>query len=181
LVEQLHRDLAGAPVAEFLKARVRDATPSQIPSVVERYLAQMGPVATPERKETVLVKREGGTELWIRYELPRDAYDRALAFYKQTKTVQGMTVARVFPLLETASHPRGDLVILGVEKGKAAVFATLHEGDVLLSVNDRALQTPEQLERVLAETMQTTPIGGTVSLQVEAGGAVRTVKLPRLP
>ncbi|MBX3264992.1 MAG: hypothetical protein KF782_35295, partial [Labilithrix sp.] len=176
MMRQVLQELAGSPAAEFLQERVRDASSSANDAVAARYLKQLGTTASPERVDAALRKRESGVEGFARYKLSRETYQRVVASYRETASLQGMTVGRFFPLLETTMHSEGDLVVFSVARGRPALDQGVRPGDVVLSIGGRAVSAPDAFGRVSSEEWAATPARGTLSVEVESAGARRTVR-----
>jgi hypothetical protein len=175
IVKQLHQELAGTPVHEFVQARVHDdRTASE--AIANRFLKQFGTTASPERVDAALRKRDAGVEGFARYKVSKASYQQLLASYRDTTNVQGMVVARFFPLLESTMHSEGDLVVLSVQKGRPAEAQNARAGDVILGVGGRPIPTPEALGRATADEWVNTPPRGQMSIELESAGAKRSMK-----
>jgi hypothetical protein len=176
VVKQLHQELAGTAIHDFVQARIHDdRTASE--AIAARFLKQFGTTSTPERVDAALRKRESGVEGFARYKLSRSSYQQLLASYRETTNVQGMVVARFFPLLETALHTEGDLVVLSVQRGRPADAQNARAGDVILDVGGRPTPTVDALTKATAEEWANTPSRGQMSIDIESAGAKRTMKI----
>ena len=177
LVRQLHQDLAGSAVAEFLQARVHEIDRAATVAIAARYLKQFGATASPERTEAALRKQEAGVEGFARYRLSKSAYQQVLATYRDTTTLaQGVTVGRFFPLLETTLHTDGELVVLGAARGRPAAELGVRPGDVVLSVGAHGVASVDALARVVNEEWAQTPARGAMSMELESAGARRVIR-----
>jgi anti-anti-sigma regulatory factor len=169
--------LDGSSVQQFVKERARPDVGAQSGTIAERYLAQLGSVATPERAEVYQPK--GGASAYVRFTLKRGAFAEVVKAYGETATFQGVTVARFFPLLETALHASGDLVVIAVAKGKSGDYAGVRPGDVVLSYDGRGVRSAEAFGKVTAELWGALPIRGTAVLELENAGARRQVRFSK--
>ena len=176
LMKQMQGELAGSPVAEFLAARVRDTDHGANDAIAGRYLKQFGTTASPERVDAALRKRESGVEGFARYRLAKSVYQQVLAGYRDTTQLQGMTVARFFPLLEQTLHTDGDLVVLSTQRGRAAAEQGVRAGDVVLAISGRPVASVDTFNKVSADEWAQTPVRGTMSVDIESAGAKRTVR-----
>ncbi|MCW5831802.1 MAG: hypothetical protein KIS78_05040 [Labilithrix sp.] len=172
MMRQVLQELAGSPAAEFLQERVRDASSSANDAVAARYLKQLGTTASPERVDAALRKRESGVEGFARYKLSRETYQRVVASYRETASLQGMTVGRFFPLLETTMHSEGDLVVFSVARGRPALDQGVRPHVVLLT-GGRAVSAPRTRSGCSAcgsraRERAATPARGTLSVEVES-------------
>lgn len=169
--------LDGSSVQQFVKERARPDVGAQSGTIAERYLAQLGSVATPERAEVYQPK--GGASAYVRFTLKRGAFAEVVKAYGDTATFQGVTVARFFPLLETALHASGDLVVIAVSKGKSGDYAGVRPGDVVLSYDGRGVRSAEAFGKVTTELWGALPFRGTAVLELENAGARRQVRFSK--
>ena len=176
MVKQIQQELAGSPAADFLQGRTREVTGAANEAIATRYLKQFGTTASPERVDAALRKRESGVEGFARYKLPRATYQQVLAAYRETASLQGMTVGKFFPLLETTMHSEGDLVVLSVLRGRNAAEQGVRPGDVVLAVGTRPVTGTESFNKVSTEEWASTPVRGTLSVDIESAGAKRTIR-----
>jgi anti-anti-sigma regulatory factor len=176
VVKQLHQELAGTAIHDFVQARVHDERTAS-DAIATRFLRQFGTTATPERVDAALRKRESGVEGFARYRLSKANYQQLLASYREVTNIQGMVVARFFPLLETALHTEGDLVVLSVQRGRPADAQNARAGDVILNVGGRPTPTLDALSRASADEWANTPPRGQMSIDIESAGAKRTMKI----
>ena len=176
VLRQLQTDLAGGPTHEFLVARQPkdDDVKKRMASVADRYLRQVGTFAQPDRGETVVRQREGGIEAFARYRLSRTAYAQALATYKGTATLQGMTVARVFPTLDAPGT--SDLVVIAVAKGRPADAAGIKVGDFVSTAAQKPISSVDAFGR-LSDDWNQLPPGQTLDVEIENSGGRSTAKL----
>ncbi|WP_437287613.1 FIST N-terminal domain-containing protein [Sorangium sp. So ce406] len=184
LASGLAGELSSAPVAELLAAQPPDETPpAQRAEVAERiagrYLAQVGSFATPERVDAIVRREGGGVVAFARYKLPRPSFEAAAESYRRTATFQGLTVARLFPRLAAGVRTAGDLVVVAVERPRRGADPEIAAGDIVLSVDDRAVQSVEAFGKATADAWARTAPGGTVSLQIESRGARRSVRFAK--
>ena len=177
MVKQIQQELAGSPTGEFLQSRARDErTNASGEAIASRYLKQHGTTASPERVDAALRRRESGVEGFGRYRVTKDVYQQVVAGYRETSSLQGMVVGRFFPLLETTMHTEGDLVVLSVLRGRPAAEQGVRPGDVVLSVGGRPVATPDALNKTSADEWASTPVRGSLAVEVESTGAKRTLR-----
>ncbi len=178
IVKQAYGDLTGTPIYDFLVVRVKDEdAKKRSGAVAERYLRQVGSIGTPDRGETVVRQRTGGVEAFARYRLSRAAYMQVLALYKATAQFQGMTVARAFPMLE-AGPADGDVVVVGVAKGRAAEVAGFKVGDFILGMNNKPVPSLDAFSKA-GDDWGGLAVGGAYDVIVESAGAKQTLKLKK--
>jgi hypothetical protein len=176
LVKQIHQDLNGTPAHDFVQPRLRDGDTTANDAIANRYLKQNGATATPERVDAALRKKESGVEGFARYKISKTTYQQVLTSYRETSSVQGMTVARYFPLLETSLKTDGDLVVIAVAKGRPAAEQGIRVGDVVLTVGTKPVATPDAFTKVSTDEWTSTAPRTTMGIDVEAAGAKRTVR-----
>jgi len=176
VLRQLQTDLAGGPTHEFLVSRQPkdEDIKKRTASIAERYLRQVGTFAQPDRGETVVRQREGGIEAFARYRLSRTAYAQALATYKGTATLQGMTVARAFPTLDAPGT--ADLVVIAVAKGRPADAAGIKVGDFVSAAAQKPVSSVEQFGK-LSDDWNQVPPGQSLDIEIENGAGRSTAKL----
>jgi hypothetical protein len=176
LVKQIYQDLSGTAVHDFAQARLRDADRTVAEAIAARYLKQNGATATPERVDAALRRRDSGVEGFARYRISKSTYQQVVASYRETSTVQGMTVARFFPLLETTLRTEGDLVVIAVQRGRPAAEQGVHVGDIVLAIGSRPATTPEGFGKAAVDEWAMLPARGTMTIDIETAGAKRTVR-----
>ncbi len=174
-LKQLHLDLAGSPVHDFVQARYRDDR-SAAEAIAARYLRQFGTTSSPERSDAALRKHDASVEGFARYRLSKAVYQSLLTSYRETANLQGMVVARFFPLLETSLHTEGDLVVLSVQRGRPAEAQNVRAGDIVVGIGGRPTPTLDLLNRVGSEEWNSTPARGQMAIDTESGGAKRTLR-----
>ncbi|MBS2013279.1 MAG: FIST C-terminal domain-containing protein [Deltaproteobacteria bacterium] len=176
VLRQLQTEMAGGPTHEFFVSRQpADADiKKRTAAIAERYLRQVGTFAQPDRGETVVRQRDGGIEAFARYRLSRTAYAQALATYKNTVSVQGMTVARVFPTLDAPGT--ADVVVIGVAKGRPAEAAGIKVGDFITTAAQRPVPSLEAFGRLSDDWNQLAP-GGSLDIEIENAAGKSTAKL----
>jgi serine/threonine protein kinase len=181
LVEELLGRLAGTPAYDFIRSRVGHREAGEAAArqwVAQRYLAQQGAQAAPVRAQVELLPRDGGqVEAFVQYKLERAAFDAALESYRVTATFQGMTVARAFPLLEEQSRPSPQLRVISVVPNSAAAQAGLREGDALVSIQDRRVDSVAIFRQLASREWSRLPGGRAVEVTIEAQGTQRSLKL----
>jgi C-terminal processing protease CtpA/Prc len=175
MIKQLHQELAGTPIHDFVQARIHDDRGAS-DAIASRFLKQFGTTSTPERVDAALRKRESGIEGFARYKLSKASYQQVIASYRETTNVQGMVVGRFFPLLETSLHTEGDLVVLSVQRGRPAEAQNVRAGDIVLDIAGRPTSTLDALTRVAAEEWTNTAPRGQLAIDIESAGAKRTLK-----
>ncbi len=109
-----------------------------------------------------------------RYRLHKADFAAAVASYRKTSDKLGLTVARVFPLLERARISEVDLVILAVAAGSTAAAAGVRPGELLVAINGHLVPGIEAFDAAASAAE-----GRPLELQLEADGARRTIKLLR--
>jgi C-terminal processing protease CtpA/Prc len=100
-----------------------------------------------------------------------------IASYRETTNVEGMVVARYFPLLETTIRTDGQLVVVDLQRGRQADLAGTRAGDVVLGVGSRAVVTVDGLARAAREAWSAAAPRGSVTIDLESAGAKRSVQL----
>ena len=173
LVQEVAKELTGSPIQDFVKSRSHGESTAMDPAVAARFLAQCGVFATPERVDAWL---PAGREGAVRFRLDLRAYQKVVAFYRDTATVQGMVVARFFPALERSFHSDGELVVLSTQKGRMAEGVGIRAGDVVLSVDGRGVAAPETFSRAMNDGWAQVPVRGALAVEVESAGARRTIR-----
>jgi hypothetical protein len=179
LMKQVQQELAGTPTAEFLQARTREPDKSTSEAIADRYMKQFGTTAAPERVDAALRKRDSSMESFARYKLSKTAYDGVVNAYRETTTLQGMTIARFFPLLETTLHTDGDLIVLSVQRNRTAADQGVHPGDILLSVGSRPVGSIDSLVKVSNDALANSTPRGTLTVDIESAGARHTVRFSK--
>jgi len=182
-------ELSGSELYRFVAARLSGAPPSEhrpeiLAAEATRYLRQVGSFATPERVEALVERGPGKVTVLARYRLRKEDFDAAVVFYRKTGASLGLSVGRVFPLLDRARMSDVDLIILGVyPKGPTAAVG-VRPGDLLVAVNGRQVPGVEAFDATVGARVGTavgavfsTTKVGTIELQLEANGVRRTVKL----
>ncbi len=177
LVKQVQTELAGSPISEFLQTRTHEERgASANEAIANRYLKQFATTASPERVDAALRKREAGVEGFARYKLSKATYQSVVASYRETAQLQGMVVGRFFPLLETTMHTDGDLIVLSVIRGRNAAEQGVRPGDIVLSVGGRPVTAPDTFNKASNEEWASTPVRGSLPLEIESAGAKRTIR-----
>ena len=177
LVDQLYSDLAGSPVHDFLEKRIRRDEPGATQAVAARFEAQHGRDIAFERADVATRKRDAGTEVYVRYKLDKKQYDGLVQTYRSTQKFRGADVAQFFPLLDTAVHAQGQLVVIDVEKRTAADLAGIHEGDVLDKVGATPVATVDAFRQASMMTWANLGPRERMTLELESAGAARTVAM----
>jgi hypothetical protein len=150
------------------RARLEDAG-----AVAERWLRQVGTIATPVRVGSFVEVVAEGTRVSARYSLGREALDRATKGYEQLAVVGDVTVAPVFPLLESVIHTKGELVVVAVPARRGARPDGVGVGDVLLDVD--GVPVPSVL--ALETARKAAPKGAKLALGFESAGARTTIQV----
>lgn len=179
LLDQLTQALDGTRLQAFLAPRLRREDASASARVVERFNRQHGTDVAFERVDVSTRQTATGFEAIARYSMPRAQYDQLVAHYRATSRLYGLEVAPFFPLLETAFHGGGDLVVVTVERRSPAEAAGVREGDVVTGLGAGEVRTVAEFRDVASQLRRDTPPGGRLRLEVESGGATRVVKLAR--
>ena len=169
-------DLSGSDLHRFITDRLGGAPASErrpriLAAEAARYLRQVGSFATPERVEALVERGPAKVTVLARYRLRKEDFDAAVASYRKTSTAIGLTVARVFPLLDRTQMSDVDLVIITVDPAGPAAAAGVRQGELLVAINGRLVPGVD------AFVAATSAAAGPVELQIEADGARRTVKL----
>lgn len=178
LIQSLVRSLVGSPVHPLLRQRgvlerEKRPTPDVARLQAERYLQQVGAVATPERDE-VRFHDQGGTVAAIaRYRLPKESFDAAAKSFQRTARVLGLTVAPLFPLLEQGTRAPGDMLVVGVDEKGPAAGAGIRAGDIVVRINGQPVSGLDALESAVQRS------SGIVEVEVDAGGRRQTARIAR--
>jgi serine/threonine protein kinase len=180
LSEEMLGQLAGTPSYDFIRARMehRDLQGALTRQrIAQRYLAQQGALATPVRAQVEVLPRDGGqVEAFVQYKLARSAFAAATDSYRATATFQGMTVARTFPLLEE-SPPSPELRVIAVEPSSPAELAGIREGDSVVSLQRRRVESVPLFEQVSREEWSRLGPGKVLEVTIDAQGSQRTLRL----
>jgi hypothetical protein len=177
IVEYMLDDLADTPLGEHVRTAERGGSArgeaATAAAVAGRYLEQVGRFATPERRDVVVRRDTAGIRALARYRLGKPGYAAAVAYYRQERQWQGMTLSHHFPALDrTATRTGGGLLVTAVRSDSAAGRAKVKAGDVLLALGGRSVGGIDELAAVLEQVGD-----GAVELQLESAGASRIVKL----
>ena len=172
-------ELAGTELHRFVTARLGGAVagerrPDVLAAEASRYLRQVGTFATPERIDALVERGPTTVTVLARYRLHKADFAAAVASYRKTSDKLGLTVARVFPLLDRARISEVDLVILAVDAKSTAAAAGVRPGELLVAINGRLVPGIEAFDAA-ASAAADRPL----ELQLEADGARRTIKLIR--
>ena len=179
LIGQIQVDLRGSPVQAFLAARVRtEPSADEAARMVDRYLAQVGSVATPERVDATIRPKPGGFEAFARYKLTRSTYDEVVKTYATTSDFGGMTVARFFPGLVGTVNSDAEIVVIAVDRPPASRAGVI-VGDLVREVGGMAVGTVPEFADAASGGWDRTEPGNSLPLVLEANGAPRTVKLSK--
>jgi len=176
MLKQIQQELAGSTAGDFLQSRTREPTGAANEAIANRYLKQFGTTASPERVDAALRKREAGVEGFARYKLPRTTYQQVVASYRDAAFLQGMTVGKFFPLLETTMHTDGDIIVLGVLRGRNAAEQGVRPGDIVLAIGSRPVTGTDAFNKIATEEWASTPLRGNLSVDMESAGARRTIR-----
>lgn len=179
LLGEVQRALAPGAAHEFLKQREPAAERRSAPGIGKRFLAQMGSFAAPERVDTALRRREQGIEAFVRYKLPKAAFDRVAAEYRDTYRFQGMELGRYFPLLEGTIPSTSEIVVLSVDKGGTADVLGVRPGDFVTSSGGAPSPTIDALKTALGDEWARTSPGTAMTLEIESAGAKRAVRFTK--
>jgi hypothetical protein len=179
LLGEIQRELAPGAAHEFLKQREPAADKRRSPEIGKRFLAQMGSFAAPERVDTALRRREQGIEAFVRYKLPKAAFQRVVGEYKDTHRFQGMELGRYFPVLESTIHSASEIVVLSIDKGSAADVLGVRAGDFVTSVGGAPAPSIDALKTQLGDEWARTSPGSAMTLDVESAGAKRPVRFTK--
>ncbi|HRC58713.1 MAG TPA: PDZ domain-containing protein, partial [Kofleriaceae bacterium] len=177
LLEQIEAELEGSPVHAFVAARTRRDAADARPAIAARFLTQHGQALALTRAEVATHKRESGTELYVRYRVPRAQVDAVRASYRATFKFRGLELALFFPVLETALHAEGQLIVIAVDRRSGAALAGVREGDVLLSVAGAPVTTLDSFRTTANNAWVNLEPRGRLSLEFESAGARKTVTL----
>jgi len=177
LVDQLYIDLAGTSVHDFIDKRLHRDAPGADQAISDRFAAQHARDIAFERADLSTRKREGGTEAYVRYKLGKKQYDQLVASYRTTARFRGAEVAQVFPLLDTAFHAGGQLVVIGVEPRSASELAGIREGDVVRTLAGAPVVTVEAFRQASVNAWSNLEPRGRLALGLESAGAAKAVTL----
>jgi C-terminal processing protease CtpA/Prc len=178
IMKQINTELTGSPVGDFVQPRIREDK-TAIDGIAARFEKQFATTASPERVDAALRKRDSGIEGFARYHLSKATYNQLVSAYRDTSNVQGMVVARFFPLLESSLHTDGDLVVIGVQKGRPAENLGVRPGDIVLAVGTHPVQTPDGYVKQATDDWSQIPVRGQLAIEMESAGAKRTIKITK--
>ena len=172
-------ELAGTELHRFITARLgggaeSERRPDILAAEASRFLRQVGSFATPERVDALVERGPGKVTVLARYRLRKEAFAAAVASYRKTSDGLGLTVARVFPLLDRTRISEVDLVVIAVDPKGGAAAAGVRAGELLVAVNGRLVPGIEAFDAAASAAGEK-----SVELQIEADGARRTVKVNR--
>lgn len=172
-------ELSGTELHRFVTARLGgvvagERRPEVLAAEAARYLRQVGSFATPERIDARVERGAGQVTVLGRYRLRQRDFAAAVASYRRTGLALGLTVARVFPLLDRARISDLDLVVIAVDPKGRAGAAGVRPGDLVVSVNARL--TPA-LDAFAAAV--TAAADRPLDLLIESEGARRSVKIAK--
>ena len=172
-------ELAGTELHRFITARLgggaeSERRPDILAAEASRFLRQVGSFATPERVDAMVERGPGKVTVLARYRLRKEAFAAAVASYRKTSDGLGLTVARVFPLLDRTRISEVDLVVIAVDPKGGAAAAGVRAGELLVAVNGRLVPGIEAFDAAASAAGEK-----SVELQIEADGARRTVKVNR--
>ncbi|HLL85578.1 MAG TPA: PDZ domain-containing protein, partial [Longimicrobium sp.] len=177
LVEEALSGLSGTPYYDFVRSRAEgDAQAEARAWATRRYLAQHGDRATPLRAQVEVRPKAEGVEVYAQYKLGASAFKEVVDSYRATASFRGLTVARVFPLMERA-RPAPELVVIDVQPRSPAAQAGIAVGDALVSLNGRRVESIPSFTQISGE-LDRGP-SKTLSLALSADGTERTVHLPK--
>ncbi len=179
LVEQLHSDLAGTPVFEFVERRARRDVPGAAQAVALRFEHQHGKHVEFERVDLSTRKTGGGFETYARYKLPKAHYEQLRAQYAAVVKFRGVRVAALFPLLETSARASGDVVVIGVDSWVASDPSALREGDVILKVGAAPVATLDAFHASLTAAWAQLEPRMKLPFEVETSGARRAAVMTK--
>jgi anti-anti-sigma regulatory factor/DNA-directed RNA polymerase subunit RPC12/RpoP len=175
ILDRLSEDLKGSAPGDFIQGRQRELDKATVDAAAKRYLKQVGLFATPTRTDLMTRPKDGKNEVFARYSIGQDAYQKVLANYKDTSTFLGLTVARIFPKLEASIKTDGDYVIIGVPRGSMADAAGARVGDVLLDIDNRVPGASGSVGKTFGEAWMGVAKGGALQVHIESAGAKRAV------
>jgi serine/threonine protein kinase/DNA-directed RNA polymerase subunit RPC12/RpoP len=170
-------ELAGSELHRLVLARLggslaTERRPAVLAAEATRYLRQVGSFATPERVEALVQRGPASVTVLARYRLRKEDFDAAVASYRKTGTALGLTVGRVFPLLDRTRLPDVDLIVITVAPTGPAAAVGVRQGELVVALNGRLVPGVDAFVAA-ASSADDRPI----ELQIESDGARRTVKL----
>lgn len=176
--------LSGTPLYDHVQSCCGLPPPPEQSRVVlarmaERYLAQVGAVATPERVDVWLRRADSGVEAFVRYKLSEDGIARASEIYRRQPSFRGMTVAAYFPQLERVFRTEAGAVVVAVRPRSPAAIAGVRAGDFVISVNARRTYSVNDFAQITAAEWRNTPPLGRMVLNLEGPGGRRSVGFRR--
>jgi serine/threonine protein kinase len=174
LLRQMLADLAGSELYGFVKSKTGElpAGPARLAALEAesaRYAKMFGASATPKQVDSFARRQGSDFVVFVRLELSQDALSRAVKVASATATSKGATFARAFPMLARTLKPEADIVVVSVQQGSVAGSAGLREGDVVVRIDG----APAASIDLIAQTLD----HGAATLDVETGGAVRSVRV----
>jgi len=176
LIAQLYDELDHTPVRTFLDKRIRRRDPASEAAIVARFEHQHSKDVAIDRAEVSMRKTDKGAEVYVRYKLAKASYDRLVTSYKATVRFGGFEVAAFFPLLETALHASGDLVVIAADSRSTAGMG-VREGDAVLAVGTTPVATVEGFRATIQRAWADLEPRLRLELQLETAGALRTVSI----
>ncbi|NOU27572.1 MAG: hypothetical protein HOO96_06650 [Polyangiaceae bacterium] len=177
LVRHVAQELVGSPVYDYVQPRIRDDERGQSAEVAARYLAQVGSFATPERVDVANRQRDGGVELYARYKLPRNVLAQVVATYRATATLQGLVVARVFPLLEVTTHTDAELVVVNVQRGSPGAASGARVGDYVLGIGGKPAAGLDAFAKSAIDEWAILPPRSYLAVDMDVSGARKSIRI----
>lgn len=162
--------LEDADLRAFINARLSEpSSPQALRGLAARWTRQLGERASLERIDGVLRRSGSSVEAIGRYRVGRPAFDAAVAMYGRTRSLLGMTVAPLHPLLASATT-KWDWIVTAVDPAGPTKGAGVEAGDVLASLEGNPVRT---LDAAIAAVSGKT----RVALGIEHQGVLRTVEV----
>ncbi len=132
-------DAVRAALPEEIRATIRPTSERPAAEIAERFLAQMGPSAAPERTDTKVLSTDRGHSLAARFRVSDAVFDQAVARFGTAAPFRGARVVPVFPTVAGA----GWIVVT------APSMAEVHPGDRVVAIGALTL-APSDLPDILA-------------------------------
>ena len=179
LLDAVAHGLDGSKVSAFLQPRLRRDDSSANTDIAARFVRQFGDVAALERVEIASRNTADGIKAYVRYKLPRAAFDKLIEAYRSTANFRGITVARFFPGLAATVRTGGELIVIDVVPRSAPELAGIRAGDVVLEVGGHPVTSLASFQNISTDAWNNTAARQRLPLRVESAGAARDVQLTK--
>lgn len=179
LLDAVAHGLDGSKVSAFLQPRLRRDDSSANADIAARFVRQFGDVAALERVEIASRNTADGVKAYVRYKLPRAAFDKLIEAYRNTANFRGITVARFFPGLAATVRTGGELIVIDVVSRSAPEVAGIRAGDVVLEIGGHPVNSLASFQSISTDAWNNTAARQRLQVRVESAGAARDVQLTK--